>query len=247
LPRISINHRYNLNDKSSLAHFTLLRRPQSSAVVTNVPCWHLEKKALWQPAGVLPCRLPSSNDPHVNHLGDKVHFIDTAAAAMTAAGSRRGTAGAKRSVLRSVSVALYNAAAAAALSCFVAGISAAVFLVAACVAALIFAPGSAATWALLAFALFVTFVPLWERNGPPADAFMRFCCFSAGDYFSIRVLVESGAEYSAARSYVVGAQLLVVGKGRPGDGWTITGSCAATLTAPFCLCPLLLLLLLVLL
>jgi hypothetical protein len=50
----------------------------------------------------------------------------------------------------------------------------------------------------------LAFVPLWEKNGPLGEEFMRYICSHAEAYFPITVVCDGGATFSKDKSYVVG-------------------------------------------
>lgn len=53
--------------------------------------------------------------------------------------------------------------------------------------------------------VFITYLPLNDKNGWFADAYMEHCCAFAKDYFPISVVTEDESAFSVDKTYVVGA------------------------------------------
>lgn len=50
----------------------------------------------------------------------------------------------------------------------------------------------------------ITVIPLWDKNGPFADALMTYCCSCGEHYFPVTVVCDQGAVFSTDKTYVVG-------------------------------------------
>lgn len=101
---------------------------------------------------------------------------------------------------------LQQACAALALGAFVGSILSALLLVALTAALLVSAPTSALGWTLAALVVALTTIPLRERNGPLANAFMAYSCRAAKDYFPVTVIAEDEAAFKSDTPYVVGLE-----------------------------------------
>jgi hypothetical protein len=72
----------------------------------------------------------------------------------------------------------------------------------------------------------LSFVPLWEKNGPFGDEFMRYICSHAPSYFPITIVCDGNTTFSQDQTYVVGTLLHQGTAGRFSSSNSSNSSCA---------------------